>query len=279
MTSVFQTKAEEDIQDILLALQEASKESNPEIARLVQLLNNELHGDSTHIVREIYLPEDVMQIGIKLVHFVGPILTAACPNCEVLVHVTIQGDYLILTLEVDPKDFNTVSDTLEQYAQILQGNASLDSLIKEGLTLMRFKQVLDLSALELRITQELEMEDEDAEPEPEALLEFAGDISALHAKIGAGLSGVGELKQFLSYISDHDQKTVREAVAVLDHSLSNPEAKADRASLKQALAVIQKHEPELFQEIHTMVTGSVFPIRIKEQLESWAQALASLLPH
>lgn len=260
----------------LEALELRKGEPSESIQHLLKNLVDALESDHQHIVRGMVFPEGYDQPGIALLHYFGRIARQHYPDIALKVSVTQKNNFIKLVVTTPTSHRQTLEEMLEQYGQILQGALPLTTLAKQERHLMEFKQKLDLSALELRITKDLLEDNEIDEHQTLQLLEEG--IRSLHALVGAGVRGLYHLNELLHLSLKKDHKETHEAMQRLLAKLSGLVTEKDEETIKADLLTIMQKDPAVFDEIYAIISSHTVSGKTGGFLSSWMASLSNILP-
>lgn len=128
---------------------------------------------------EITIKEPYFIIGTKLVMFIREILNNKIGKDKVKYQLEIAGDKLSFAFEVNgSEEYSKALDLVKLYGGILLAKEPLNKLFDEASEIMKLKQLLDMSALEVRIICDLN---------DESPLNSDIELTELHKSIGQSL--------------------------------------------------------------------------------------------
>lgn len=264
-----------DIKQTLNSL-EHQKDAGKEIKALLKGLIDSAGSDKQHIVRSMVFPEVYTQSGIALLHYFSRIVQLTHPDIDMEISVTQEGEGVTLSIEVAESDYKTVDEALENYGLALKGSMPLNAILSDPNHLMEWKQKLDLSALEVKITRDL-MESPDT-PHSQDIEALAEDAKTLHNLVGDGVSGLNALSVVIGSILEEDRHQINDALLLIQRKLSVKLTEEDEEEVKEALETILKHEPEIFEQIHDVVSGKTVSGGAADSLMSWIATLSGVMP-
>lgn len=267
----------DEIKQTIEALEHLQGQASDEVKSLIKGLADVFGSDSQHIVRSMTLPELYQQIGISLLHYFGRLVRFIHPTIPVVVRVTQDGNYVKFEVEAPEQHLATIEETLENYGFALRGQLPLNELLPDPAQLMEWKQKLDLSALEVKITRDL-LESPDGVRD-ESLEAFGADARTLHHLVGIGISGVNALAVAIGSVLEENRASINGALLVLQKKLEGKITADDEAEIKEALETVLRQEPEVFKTIHNIAAGSLVSGRTADTLLSWIVSLSGVLPH
>ena len=247
-----------------------------DVKHLLKNLIDAMDSDHRHIVRSVVFPEVYCQAGMALLHYFGRIIKIKYPGVVFKLSVIQKGQMVKLVIEVPESYRMPIEETLEHYGQVLRGVQPLTLLVTESRDLMEFKQKLDLSALELRVTKDL-FENADVN-QSQTIQKLEEDVRQLHILVGNGVCGLYHLNELLHLSLQRSHKETRESMLVLINKLSGTISEKDENEVKEALQVILRRDPKVFEEIHNIVTGKTISGKTGGFLSSWVASLAGLMP-
>ena len=262
------------VKKTLEALESSEVEVSNNVKRLLKGVADVMDSDMRHIVRTLELPDAFVQTGVSLLHYVSRMLAFKFPDESIKVTVTQDGNQVRLVLEVSEGQYGDVEEVLESYGRVLLRKQPLSSVLTNKVQLMEWKQKLDISALELRITRDLYNNADGLLSEDVDALEE--DVKTLHHLIGNGLRGYFALQHIVS--RQEDAGPVKEALSLLQQKLSMKITQDDEEEVKNALSVIVQYEPAVFSEISDAVYGGSLPGKAENYLTSWIASLSGILP-
>ncbi len=250
--------------------------SNQDVVAVLHNLLNVVESDQEHIVRGMDLPAAYRAAGLQLLSFYPRLVELRYPHVAVKYVTELQGEHIRFIVEVDAEYRRRLETLLEHYSQLLLKEASPDIVAKDDRQRMELKKVLDLSALELSLGNEMAALEWAATSEQ--IDSLAAEVETLHMRVGRGLGGMRELRHIVASLLAGNQEVVNKALAVLRDKLHVAMTVEDENEVKEALLAVREHAPDSFEEIRRVINQGSASGAAGDMLYSWLASLSSVLP-
>lgn len=207
-----------------------------------------------NIVREITFPSQYKEAGVAILSYFSRVLEQKCPETAASVSITQQGSKVILRIESDEGEIETVEKALDDYGSVVVGRLPPSQLLPNPIDVIELKNRLEITKMELRLKEETFSLCNAASSQRIESLE--AQVSELRTLIGSQLATVRTLSDAISRMATAERvsPSVANAMSIISKLLSAEQTKSNEVELRRAAETIRQADRKLFQRMVSSIS-------------------------
>jgi DNA-binding response OmpR family regulator len=191
------------------------------------------------IERTITFKPEYYQAGLQILSYFHTVVAKKYPDNHITVSIKQTEDSVTLIIEQEGGELEKVEQALDDYAAVVAGRKSPNTLFVDERDVLEFKYRLELAHTELRFHKQLyALSKEQSETRIETLED---DVKTLKNLLYIGISREQSLIELVERLAVSPQEQqIAEALVFLKNKLKNGVSESDERSVKEAVSILSE---------------------------------------
>jgi len=208
-----------------------------------------------NLVREITFPPRYKEAGVAILSYFSRILEQKYPDTDASVSITQQGSKIVLRIESDEGEIETVEKTLGEYGAVVVGRLPPAQFLSNPFDVIELKNRLEIAKMELRLKDEAFSVQQVSSNQRIGSLEI--QVTELRTLIGSQLTTVRTLSDTIAMMATAERVSpaVARAIGTISELISSEYTPRSENELRKAAETIRQADRGFFQRMLSSISS------------------------